>query len=101
MPPHARSGPARLLRGAALLLPLVGFLAEIPPAGAESPDGVSCGADRLAGLIGQPEGALAGVATGGPLRVVHPGEAVTMDWNPARLTVGIDAGGRIASLRCG
>lgn len=95
--------PGRVLHGglcvAALLLPLAGCLAEAPPA--EPPAGASCGADRLGGLIGQPKSALAGVTVGGPLRVVHPGEAVTMDFNAARLTVGIDDQGRIATLTCG
>jgi len=35
------------------------------------------------------------------LRVIHPGDAVTMDFRPDRLNVEIGAGGRIERLRCG
>lgn len=35
------------------------------------------------------------------VRVVRPGEAVTMDYRQDRLTVDIDQRGRIRSLRCG
>ena len=35
------------------------------------------------------------------LRWVPPGGAVTMDYSPQRLTVQLDAQGRIASAKCG
>lgn len=34
-------------------------------------------------------------------RIIRPGDAVTMDVDPLRLNVEVDAGGRITRLRCG
>lgn len=34
-------------------------------------------------------------------RVVHPGEAVTLEFNPARITIEVDGRNRIVDLRCG
>lgn len=64
-------------------------------------DPALCGADRLAGLIGQPVTLLPGDEVEGPLRVIRPGDAVTEDFNPARLNVSLDASDRIARLSCG
>jgi len=36
-----------------------------------------------------------------PVRIVRPGMAVTMDFNPARLTVETDDEGRITRVHCG
>lgn len=69
---------------------------EQPPAEADQ-----CGATALQHLIGAPESVLASMRFAQKLRVIHPGQAVTMDYNPARLNIEIDAEGRIATLRCG
>jgi hypothetical protein len=60
-----------------------------------------CGAGGLQGLVGQPESVLAGRRFSQPLRVIPPGQAVTMDYSPARLNIEIDARGRIAAVHCG
>ncbi|SEM60821.1 Peptidase inhibitor I78 family protein [Sphingomonas gellani] len=56
--------------------------------------------------VGQPFTAQMGEAlrkaTGSAtLRVVHPGDMVTMNMRPDRLTVRLDAQGRIDSISCG
>ena len=61
----------------------------------------SCGANDMGWLIGQPESTLAAVTIPGPVRVISPDEAVTMDHNPSRLNVHLDVDGRITSLTCG
>jgi hypothetical protein len=35
------------------------------------------------------------------LRVIRPGDAVTMDWRPERLNLELDAAGRVSGARCG
>lgn len=35
------------------------------------------------------------------LRVLQPGQVMTMEYNPTRLTIVVDDGGRIGSARCG
>lgn len=69
--------------------------AEVPP----TPD--SCGAAALQDLLGQPEAVLATMRFAQPLRIIHPGDAVTMDFSEGRLNILIDAEGRISALNCG
>lgn len=35
------------------------------------------------------------------VRVVRPGEMVTMEFDPGRLTVQVDAAGKVLAVRCG
>lgn len=64
----------------------------------------SCGkADWLASLHGQHA---SGVATnlrsnGKLVRVIHPGDAVTLDHNPRRLNLVVDGSGAITDATCG
>lgn len=60
-----------------------------------------CGASGLQTLIGQPVAVLPPVGVWTSLRVVHPGEVVTMDYSAARLTATVDGQDRITALRCG
>ncbi len=62
----------------------------------------SCGAEALQPLVGQPEAALDTSVLPDVLRVIRPGgDAVTLDFNPARLNVELDASGTITDLHCG
>lgn len=61
----------------------------------------SCGANGMGWLIGQPESTLAAVTISAPVRIIKPGQAVTMDHSPSRLNVHLDTAGRITSLTCG
>lgn len=78
-------------------------------AGARPPAPDDCGAAALQERIGQPvagrtaEDARVGgepVASRGNVRVVAPGEAVTMDFNPNRLTIETNAEGQLARAQC-
>jgi len=66
----------------------------------------SCDAEDVQTWIGKPfpsDGAeRAREATGSEVvRVVRPGEAVTMDFRADRLTIVLDAAGKVVSARCG
>lgn len=75
-----------------------------PPAPVLGPD--ACGASRLTAYINAvPRAAIkpAIIATVGerPVRFLGPGQAATMDYNPARLNVDLGQDGRITGFRCG
>jgi len=66
----------------------------------------NCDSATLARFTGQPASQQLGEemlsASGArTLRWVPEGGAVTMDFNPLRLTVQLDGAGRVASARCG
>lgn len=61
----------------------------------------ACGAGELAYLVGQPASALETIRFAGPVRFIRPGTAVTMDMNPERLNIRIDAAERIDRVSCG
>ena len=68
--------------------------------------GTECDDRALGSFVGQAptkENALKlmGFSRSRSLRWVPHGGAVTMDYNPQRLTVQLDAQGRIASAKCG
>lgn len=69
----------------------------IPPA----PPAGSCRAPDLQYLVGQPETVLHTMKFAGPVRIIQPGMAVTMDYIESRLNIEIDRTGRISSVRCG
>lgn len=85
---------------ASAILPALILLAACVPAPAEPP-GATCSAASLQHLVGQPESAFDPGGLTEPVRVIHPGEAVTMDFNPGRLNVEIGTDGRIVAIRCG
>lgn len=70
-------------------------------ADAPSTAGPTCGATGLQGLIGKPQSALDGMRFAGPVRVIKPGMAVTMDFSPGRLNILLDETGRISRITCG
>lgn len=77
--------------------------APVPPRVAPSGE---CGAERVQDRVGRPyaEGlgeailAESGAAT---LRVIRPGEAVTLDYRGDRINVRLDDDGVITDIRCG
>ncbi len=88
-----------------LLLPaFLGLAACQAPIGTPAPAPLdftpTCGADRLQGLIGQDAGILADMEVDAPLRVIHPGMAVTADYNPGRLNIAVDESGLISRVWC-
>jgi hypothetical protein len=60
-----------------------------------------CDAQHLAVLVGEPTEKLEDVPLPEPTRIVAPGDAVTMDHRPERLTVLAADGGPIYGMRCG
>lgn len=66
----------------------------MPPAG-------SCGAPDLQYLVGQPETVLHTMKFTGPVRIIQPGMAVTMDYSEGRLNIEINEAGKIARVSCG
>ncbi len=60
-----------------------------------------CGAGGLTSLTGQHFSHLADAQLPGALRVLHPMQAITMDFSPSRLNVRVDDAGIIRSMQCG
>lgn len=83
---------------AALALPALAACAVVQ---AEGGDLAPCDAQHLAVLIGEPAEKLEEVPLPEPTRIVRPGEAVTMEHLPGRLTVRIGPRGLIQEMRCG
>lgn len=61
----------------------------------------ACGAPALQNLVGQPLSAFDASLAKGPVRVIGPGMAVTMDYNPARLNVTHSKARIIEAISCG
>ena len=65
-----------------------------------------CGAGRLQARVGKPAGSDPAATIKGelghePIRVIRPGEMVTMDHRPDRLNIELGEDGRIKAVRCG
>lgn len=60
-----------------------------------------CGAADYAHLIGQHRDAAATIRPDGPIRLIGPDTAVTMDYSASRLNVIHDADGIITAIECG
>jgi hypothetical protein len=90
----------RHLRLTALLLGLAAC-DPAPPPEVPARDADSCGARGHAGLVGRDATALERVLILGPVQVIRPGMAVTMDHRPDRINFTISEAGRIARIRCG
>jgi len=91
----------------AVLLALLPLAACMTAPKAEGlPDGAGCGDGKAADLIGKrwtealraPTQKRTGARD---LRVIAPGDAVTMDYRPDRLNIETDAEGRVVRLKCG
>ncbi len=64
-------------------------------------DGVPrCGAEKFQNLLGKRESALEGVDLPEPYRILHPGDVITLDFSPDRMTIDIDGLGLISSITC-
>lgn len=71
----------------------------LPPAPPMAED--ACGAAALQGLLGQDAAVLAGLRFRGPMRLIRPGMAVTMDYSAERLNISLNDAGRIDRVACG
>ncbi len=72
-------------------------VATAPGTGASGPD--TCNAAAHQGLVGR--GAAAALALPEPKRVYGPNDAVTTDFDPARLNVQLDGIDNIVAITCG
>lgn len=92
-------------RMALLLLPLglTACLGACLGAGEAADPGAqdACGAAAMQGLVGRPLTAFDSAALTVPWRILRPGTAVTMDFNPARLNVTVDEADAITRVGCG
>jgi hypothetical protein len=61
----------------------------------------ACGAADLQGIVGTSVGELQAASLPGNRRIILPGMAVTMDFQPERLNVEIGSDDRIARVFCG
>jgi hypothetical protein len=66
-----------------------------------APGADTCNAATRAALIGQPATALERVYILGPVRLIRPGDAVTMDFVERRINFDLDATDRIVRIFCG
>jgi hypothetical protein len=71
-----------------------------PSPGPPEPVG-TCGAAELQYLVGRPGVVLDGMRFSQDVRVIQPGMAVTMDFNPARLNIWLDRRDVIERVTCG
>lgn len=99
-------GLALLLAGCAGLNTAPGPEPERAPPPPRVADGDACGAERVQDHIGRAHDAALGEAIraesgAASMRVVRPGEAVTLDYRADRLNVRLDADGIIAEIVCG
>ena len=61
----------------------------------------SCGLAEVEGLVGQNIAAVTMPAREDPVRVIKPGQAITLDFNPSRLNIDLDSAGVITRVWCG
>ena len=88
------------MRGIFVALTSVTLSACVAGGGTPVPTDV-CGAENMQALVGQPEAALKGSVFNGPVSIIHPNDAVTMDYSGARINFVIDAKGTISRVYCG
>lgn len=61
----------------------------------------TCNMTQYAALIGKPATDAGVPPAGATVRIIKPGDQVTMDFQPTRLNVDVDAAGIITGVRCG
>lgn len=84
------------------LLPLPLLAACMPqPAPIQPTPIADCAAGQYAGLVGRPLSSFDASGVAGPVRILAPGSAMTMDHNPGRLNVYHDSQLRITQVTCG
>ncbi len=60
-----------------------------------------CQADTYQRLVGMHHDDLLRIRILGPVRVIRPGDIVTMDFRSNRLNISLDANGRVTRVYCG
>ncbi|MGR3493183.1 MAG: I78 family peptidase inhibitor [Shimia sp.] len=72
-----------------------------PPAPEPAPTPDTCGLAEAQRLMGMSREQLMRTELLGAVRVIRPGDAVTMDFLPARLNIYLDASDTVTNLTCG
>lgn len=85
----------------ALPLVLMACIEPDAPPVAPLPLEIACGAAELQDLVGQPATRLQTMRFAGPVRIIRPNMAVTMDFLADRLNIYIDEAEMIVAIRCG
>jgi hypothetical protein len=94
----------RILWSAGMILVVAGCVAqpEVPPQDALPTDPApSCAASGLSDLIGKSANVLETVRFAAEVRILHPGDMMTMDYNAARTNIMIDDKNIITTITCG
>jgi len=65
------------------------------------PDQDSCNANAYVAQVGQPSTSLERITILGPVRVIRPDSAVTMDFREERINFYVDGNGLITNILCG
>ena len=70
-----------------------------PPADPAAVD--TCNMAQYVTLVGKPATGAGVPAASATVRIIKPGDQVTMDFQAARLNIEVDAAGNISGVRCG
>ena len=91
----------RILLLAPLALTACVEMAPVPPAPVDPMPVNACGALDLQFLVGERASVLETMRFSQQVRVIRPGQAVTMDYSPARLNIEVNGAERITRVSCG
>ena len=91
----------RILLLAPLALAACVETAPLPPAPVDPMPVNACGALDLQFLVGERASVLETMRFSQQVRVIRPGQAVTMDYSPARLNIEVNGAERITRVSCG
>ncbi|MBC2836275.1 I78 family peptidase inhibitor [Paragemmobacter straminiformis] len=83
---------------------MMATLAACEPMGVpvvDQPNPNQCGAYDLQYLVGSPDTVLQTMRFNKPVRIIKPGMAVTMDYNPDRINFDLDRYNMISRVTCG
>ena len=72
-----------------------------PDGGIGDGAGDTCGLAEFQDLIGENESVVMATVFVNPTRIIHPGDSVTMDFNPERINFRVGPGGLIEQITCG
>ena len=95
--------PMKIMFAIAPFLFLAACEAVTPPQAMDplpTPAQDTCNASAYSHLIGQDVTALERVMLLGQVRIIRPGQAVTMDFRPDRINFNVGADERITSIHC-
>ncbi len=94
----------RILWTAGMILAVAGCVAEpdaLPKDRLPTDAAPTCAASGLSDLIGKSAKVLETMRFGAEVRILRPGDAATMDYNPARTNIMIDQNNTITTITCG